>query len=190
MQRFVKFGLFVVLALGLGLLSACDGTQTTDIDSCIIGIWEIDDAAMYSLAVLPPGSFSPQDVSYVRGDPELAYKFDPDGKVSVMAVDWKSYNDVDTIYGMMALDMTINGLAEGRFSVDKDIVTVYLVTASAMEHRANLAGEEMFNSQDVKEFLPLFVPPYNTARFQCVGEQLVIDISNRPGIRLTLQKAE
>jgi len=170
-------------------LSACVSTSSSS-TPCLIGIWEVADPEEFAIAVLSPDSYSPESHTFLKGNNQLAYKFDEEGNVSVLAVELNSVFAVSSAIGDLKFELWIDGAAEGKYRTNGNIITVYSVTKNQIRHAAYLADKQLVDSFYANEFLPLFNPPYNSARFDCAGDTIVFQIFNRLGETITLQRSE
>jgi hypothetical protein len=171
--------LVLIIALSL-LLSACNSTP--QVQECLVGIWQIDDPDAFARAVLPEGAFEPGQLHFRGGSDEVAYQFYENGAISVLAVEWQSNYDFDLDQEKALMGMHINGFVFGEYQiVDGTRVMVTRVSPSqqAIEYKAIVEGEILADSDQVVEFLPLFVHPSNIADVTCSEDSLSLTLLNR-----------
>ena len=179
-------------------LAACDGrgaqTPTPAIgDECLVGIWELAQPESYLRATIPTGAVDQSALKFMGPDGELAYKFEPDGTASVLAVKLMGRFGLDTDQGRLLLEIKLNGFGGGRYHQEGDILRGEWAESEAkVSYQATLDGEVMMETENGDEFLPLFVAPYTSARYQCSQETLSLEILNLAGVGgpLVFRRAE
>ena len=155
--------------------------------SCVVGIWEITDKAAFSRALVPAGAFDPQQLEFVKSLGSVAYRFDNEGVVTVEAVSFQSRYDVKMGIELGILDIRMAGFASGNFELDGGGIQVVEMLSSNMSYHAYYQGEDMMSDAKANAFLPLFVPPFNSATFKCSQDSLAFEFVNHPGIQAPLE---
>jgi hypothetical protein len=179
MKRTFSLTLGIMLALSL-LLSACN--TGPKIDECIVGIWQINDADAFARAVLPEGAAPPDSFTFVRGNEEMAYKFNDNGVIQVLGVEWRAFYNIDVEGDAMLMDMIINGFVFGEYQIvdDKRVMVTYVSEPQqAIQYQAAIGGELLADTNQAVQFLPLFVHPANIADVTCTEDTLSLTILNR-----------
>ena len=177
---------WTLLVLSL-LLSAC--SSGPKIDECLVGIWQIDNADAYARAVLPEGAIPPVSLRFLRGSEEIAYKFDEDGVIQVLAVDWTADYEVDVEEDKVRFDMLIEGFVIGEYVITDNqrlMVTKVGTSQEVIQYQSSLDGEMMADTDRAVEFLPLFVTPTNIADVTCTEDTLSLTILNRADLESPL----
>ncbi|MBN1147837.1 MAG: hypothetical protein JXA78_11335 [Anaerolineales bacterium] len=191
----------VSILLGLVFLAACNGGGTPSpsptvppvSDECLVGIWELTSPESYLRAAMPIGSVDQSALKFLGPDGELAYKFEADGTLLVYAIKLMGRFGLDTEQGRLLLETTIDGFGGGRYRQEGDILRGEWTDSSRRaSYLARLDGETMMESQNGADFLPLFVAPYTSARYQCSQETLSLEILNLASVGgpLVFRRAE
>jgi len=175
----------------LVFLAACNGggtpaptpTSAAVSDECLVGIWELTSPEVYLRATIPVGAVDQSALKFLGPDGELAYKIEADGGLLVYAIKLQGRFGLDTDQGRLLLDSTVEGFGSGMVRQEGNILRGEWNDASkTVSYLAKLDSETMMESQNGAEFLPLFVSPYNTARYQCSQETLSLEILNLPSV--------
>ncbi len=190
-MKYKKIGMVLTLVICALALTACNsGPQ---FDECLVGIWEVDDIEAYALALLPPDAFAPGSLNFMQGSKELAYKFDENGGLSALAIQWQAVFDLAGVQsGQSLLGFQINGLANGEYQTEDGRVMVVKTLLGQINYQAVLDGELMQDSNQPQEFLPLFMPPANIAEYTCTEQTLSLHLLNRDDLErpLTFRRTE
>jgi hypothetical protein len=155
--------------------------------SCVVGIWEIKDKEAFSRALVPAGAFDPKQLEFVKSIGSVAYRFDNEGVVTVEAVSFQGRYDVKMGIELGILDIRMAGFASGNFELTGDGIQVVEMLSSNMSYHAYFQGEDMMEDAKANTFLPLFVPPFNSATFKCSQDSLAFEFVNHPGINAPLE---
>ncbi len=177
-----KFVLVVLLFLSVLAATACGSQADKAARACMVGTWQLTDMETFARAVLPPGAFEQKSLKFNGGAGLLGYTFTEDGQITVEAFQWMAQFSVAEGTSLYRLDLQINGVANGKFSLEDDIVRVDSVQSSHLTYLAVFDDETMVDTFQANEFVPLFVPDYNQARFECSDSTLSLFLLNQPGI--------
>jgi hypothetical protein len=196
-----RFG-YLILTILILITSSCDyirgsdvppdststGSQVTPtISSCLIGIWEVQSKETFLRALIPVGAFDQKTLKYKGMLGGVAYRFDPMGGLLVEAEGVQGRFDVRTVPELKTLDFKMQGFAGGDYEIEGDVVRIPKMTNSAMNFSAIYDDEEMMSDVKADSFLPLFVEPYNAAKFKCDQNTLTLEILNLPSIEEPIQ---
>ncbi len=180
--------LFISLT-GCGILSTPTPTANPTLQpsatppGCLIGIWEIEDPEQFLLASLPVGAFDPASLNFIGNVGSVAYRFDTQGVLTIEAAGFYGRFDVQEGGKLNMLDIRMNGFASGAYRVDGDTVQLTEMLSSDVQYSAIYLEEEMMNEAKADSFFPLFVDPYQIAKFQCSQEKLTLEFANFPNIQ-------
>jgi len=178
------------LLLVLAFLSGCSGsfgstpisTPITLSNPCIVGIWEIQDPESFLRASLPVGSFDQDTLKFIASLGSVAYRFDPQGGLTVEAVQFIGKFDVREVQDLQPLEIKMGGFAASRFEFDDEFVRTTEMLSSDMDYSVLYRQEEMMADVKADGFLPLFVAPHNAARYTCSQQTLTLEFENFPNI--------
>jgi len=180
------------LAAVMFLLSACSrgnsASETPEVvkisDPCLVGIWELTTPEPYLRASIPVGAVDSAALDFVASNGKLAYKLDEDGALLIQALDLQGRFGLDTEdQGRLGLEVYITGYAKARFSQEGDILKGEGIdNYETIAFAAYLDKELMMESKFGADFLPLFVQPYNSARYTCTPETLSLEMLNLPTV--------
>jgi hypothetical protein len=180
------------LAAVMLLLAACSqsspASETPEVvkigDPCLIGIWELSTPGPYLRASIPVGSVDPTALNFMASNGKLAYKLDEDGTLLVQALDLQGRFSLNTEdQGRLGLEVYITGYARARFSQQGDVLKGESIDKyETIAFEAYLNKELMMESKFGADFLPLFVQPYNSARYTCTQEDLSLELLNIPSV--------
>jgi hypothetical protein len=186
LRRAAMLGLTAVMFL----LAACSpgktASETPEVvkisDPCLVGIWELTTPEPYLRASIPVGAVDPTALNFVASNGELAYKLDEDGTLLIQALDLQGRFGLSTEdQGRLGLEVYITGYARARFSQQGDVMKgEWIDNYETIAFAAYLDKELMMESKFGAEFLPLFVQPYNSARYTCTQENLSLELLNLP----------
>lgn len=174
-----RIWLAVILALPLAL-SACSSPKIKD--TCLPGTWLLASEEMFARATIPAGAFEPKTLNFEKAAGFLMYEFSKDGVVSIAADGWASRFGVRVEATLYVLDVQIQGLARGQYSLEGGTIKLDEVDLNEIQYVATLDEEEMMNSQFVREFAPLFVAAYMPVKFACTGDTLSLSFEKIPGV--------
>jgi hypothetical protein len=79
-----------------------------------------------------------------------------------------------------ALLLQINGVGVADYTLEGDQISVTNIQRALINYVAIFDDVEMVNTVKLEDFAPLFVSPYNSARFTCEGDALNLQILNQP----------
>jgi hypothetical protein len=178
---------FVLLTI---ILSGCSGgfspaptsTPTTGANPCIVGIWETQDPETFLRASLPVGSFDPDNLKFIKSLGSVAYRFDPQGGLTVEAVQFIGKFDVRAERDLLPLEIRMSGFASSKYEIDGEFVRAPEMLSSDMDYSVVYGQDEMMADVKADAFLPLFVQPHNSARFTCSQQTLSLEFVNFPNI--------
>lgn len=173
------FSLVLLIPL---LLAACTSTSDASVEKCIVGTWQLSGNEPFARALLPPGSFDQETLSFVDAGGVVGYSFDEQGKVFIDVIAWMSQLSVQAEDQSYPLDMNLIGEASGTYSLIGDQLSVTAVDHSNLAFEAYLDGMAMMRSLQVDEFAPLFNAEYSLARIECNETTLRMNIIDQPGI--------
>ena len=174
-----KIGFF--LAVWVLLLAACSSKQPPQPPPCIVGKWGLTSPEAFFYAVIPAGAFKPEELDFEDGAGSLVYQFDEDGVLSVFTLQIQARFGVRYEQTLAPLDVVLIGIAQGKYSLaDGDQVMLEQVTKDELNMKATMSGETMMDTNWAKDFVPLFVPPFTTAKYECTQDSLTLTILNQP----------
>jgi len=175
-------------------LTACNGpvssysnqpTATSSI--CLEGIWAIRDPEVFYRYALPPGAFDQSTLAFKDSSGGIGYRFDSKGVLTIEAVNFIGKFDVKQGAEVAPLEIKISGFASGAYTINGDTVSLNNVLSSEIAFVALYDGDNMMDTKKAAEFVPLFLPPYTTARFECSADKLILQILNFPGYQEKLE---
>jgi hypothetical protein len=177
----------IVTVIALLSLAACHSqasysnqpTATSSI--CLVGIWSIRHPETFYRYSLPPGAFDLNTLTFKDSKGGIGYRFDGKGVLTVEAVGFTGKFDVQDGAEISPLEIKMDGLASGNYTIDGDTVRLDQVLNSELNYSATYAGQDMMNTKKIEDFAPLFVQPYRTAKFECTPDKLTLQIMNFPG---------
>lgn len=172
--------LAVILILPL-LSSACSSPPKIQ-DTCLPGTWLLASDEMYARALIPAGALDPKTLKFEKATGLLVYEFSQDGVVSIATDGWLSRFGARVEATLFVLDVQIDGLARGLYSLEGDTIKLDKVEMNEIRYIAMLDKEEMMNSQYAQEFAPLFVAAYMPVKFTCTEDVLSLSFENIPGV--------
>lgn len=175
--------LLFVLIISVLLLSlaGCSSKEKDETQQCLIGTWQLIDNEAYARAILPPGAFDLESLRFNGGAGLLGYTFAEDGQATIQAYQWMAQFSVPVDSSLYELNLQMNGFAQGKYSVEGDILRMDSTQTSELSYQAVFDDEGMLDTFQADEFAPLFVPDYNQARFECSDTQLSLTMVNQPG---------
>jgi hypothetical protein len=179
--------MLAVTAIFVLLLSACNSqasysNQPTATSSvCLEGIWAVRHPETFYKYSLPPGSLDLTTLTYQSSAGGIGYRFDNKGVLTIEAVQFTGKFDAKEGAGTVPLEIKMNGYASGAYTIDGATIRLDKVLTSYIDYSATYAGETMMSTKKVDDFAPLFLPPYNTAKFECTADKLTLQIVNFPG---------
>jgi hypothetical protein len=183
----LKLKLSSVLLIVALLLSACAQKSEAEVQKCIVGTWQLSGNEAFGRAVLPPGSFDQDGMSFVDAGGVVGYSFDEKGKVYVDVLAWMSQFLVEMDQQKLPLDLQIMGEAVGSYSLDGDRIRVTALDHSDLAFEAFLDGDSMMKTLVANEFAPLFVTAYPVAQFECSETTLSLTILEQPGLTAPIE---
>ncbi len=162
--------------------TATSSSDLSTLDTCIVGIWEVENKNDFLQALVPVGSFDSSQL--VLGNPVggVAYRFDGSGYLTVEGAAFQGSIDVKDNTSLAKLEIRLNGFASGRYSTSDGSIHFSEMTNSDMTYNAIFDGEEMMADVKADSFLPLFVPPFNSAKIECSATSLSLSFENHPNI--------
>jgi hypothetical protein len=107
--------------------------------------------------------------------------------LTIEAVNLNGRFEVNLPPDLIPLEFSMNGFASGKYSFDDEVVRVEKVLTSDIDFSAMFGGESMMGDARVNQFAPLFMEPYNAARYECSPEELKLEILNFPGVQEQLE---
>ncbi|HSQ27749.1 MAG TPA: hypothetical protein VLM80_11555 [Anaerolineales bacterium] len=176
-RKFLSLVLLIVL-----LLTSCTSKSEVSVEKCIVGTWQLAGNEAFARALLPPGSFDQETLSFVDAGGVVGYSFDEQGKVFVDVIAWMSQLSVQVDEQSYPLDINMIGEASGSYSLAGDQLSVTAVDHSNLAFEAFLDGMAMMRSLKVDEFAPLFNAAYSLAQIECNETTLRLSIIDQPGI--------
>ena len=175
--------LFMFVLLGLAL-SACNSAAIKD--ECLVGRWMVTSDDVLGKAIVPPESFSLEDMRLQRVGGAVGYHFSADGILTFQAVKWQAHFDVLAERILMPLTLYVDGIATAKVQVVDDRIAIGEVQQDGVSFIATLDGEEMMTSNRVAEFAPLFVPGGKIGQYICQGDKMSITFADASGIAYRL----
>jgi hypothetical protein len=189
LRRAVMLGLTSAMLLLTGCSQGNSASETPEVvkisDPCLVGIWELATPEPYLRASITVGAVDPTALNFVASNGELAYKLDEDGTLLVQALDLQGRFNLNTEdQGRLGLEVYITGYARARFSQQGDVLKGESIdNYETIAFAAYLDKELMMESKFGVEFLPLFVQPYNSARYSCTQQDLSLELLNLPSVK-------
>lgn len=177
---------FFALLLAALWLTGCSGKTTIE-DSCLVGEWRLSNDRTFAPALLPAGAFAPEELTFLGADGEITYTLGKDGRLTVLANNWQARYAVNSGGVTMALELFLHGKVEAEFSVQGSQLVLGALRSSQIRFMADLDGVAMLDSEKPDEFLPLFVPPYTSAQYECQASLLRLSFTGWPTVREVIQ---
>ncbi|MCC6955310.1 MAG: hypothetical protein IT316_00865 [Anaerolineales bacterium] len=172
-------------AKGIGLTPSPTPAATEA--PCLIGIWQIQHPETFLRASIPAGSFDPDTLKFINSIGGIAYRFDQRGVLTVEAVQFIGKFDVKIGINLEALEIKMSGFASSKYEIDGGQVKTVELLSSDMDFSALYGQDEMMADMKARDFLPLFVVPYNLANYTCSEQSLSLEFINFPNIDKPLE---
>lgn len=137
---------------------------------------------MFLRASIPTGSFDPDTLKFIDSIGGVAYRFDQRGVLTVEAVQFIGKFDVREGIDLESLEIKMSGFASSKYEINGDQVITGELISSDMDFSALFGQDEMMADVKADSFLPLFVAPYNLAKYVCSEQSLSLEFVNFPNI--------
>lgn len=159
-------------------------TQTVDssttVTSCLFGAWEIDDLSPYILAAIPQDMAEQYNLVYQGANGRALFTLSPDGNLNIQADKMEMLFEAQTSILKVPISVKVDGEARGKYRVEANRLTTLDVNTSGMIASAQAFGNDLIDSAQILDAIPLLRSPFNTAEFTCVGDGLQFKVLSYP----------
>ena len=147
---------------------------------CLVGTWEIANLGDYVLAAIPPDMANTYNLNYKGSSGNAYFTFSPDGSIALRADQLKFQFNAKVSLFTLPLTVTIDGNASGDYTIEANTLTTENMNTTGLTASAITAGQQVIDSSQIINVIPLLLPPYNTADYTCEGNSLQLKLQAYP----------
>lgn len=155
-------------------------TPSTPAESCLAGAWEISDLSPYILAAIPQDMAEQYNLVYQGANGRALFTLSPDGNLNIQADNMEMLFEAQTSILKVPISVKVDGEARGKYRVEANRLTTLDVNTSGMIASAQAFGNDLIDSAQILDAIPLLRSPFNTAEFTCVGDGLQFKVLSYP----------
>lgn len=146
--------------------------------ACLVGNWEIGDLSPYILAAIPPDMAEQYKLQYKGASGKAYFTLSPNGELDIQADQLEMLFEAQASIFTVPISVRVDGEASGTYSVDENRLTTSNVDTSRLTASAQAMGNDLLDSGQILNAIPLLRPPYNSAEFTCAGDRLQLKVSS------------
>lgn len=159
-------------------------TQTEDSStattSCLFGTWEMGDLSPYILAAIPQDMAEQYNLAYQGANGRALFTLSPDGNLNIQADKMEMLFEAQASILKVPISVKVDGEAVGKYRLEANRLTTLDVNTSGLSASAQAFGNDLIDSTQILDAIPLLRSPFNTAEFTCVGDRLQLRVLSYP----------
>lgn len=148
--------------------------------SCLVGVWEIGDLSPYILAAIPRDTAEQYNLTYQGANGRALFTLSPNGNLDIQADQMELLFEARASILKVPISVKVEGEARGKYRVDENRLTTSEMDTSGMTASAQALGNDLIDSAQILNAIPLLSSAANTAEFTCAGDLLQLRVLSYP----------
>jgi hypothetical protein len=148
--------------------------------SCLARTWEINGLSDYVLAAVPPELAEEYSLEYIDTTGDAYLKLTSDDMMTLQINDLEFLFNARFSIFEVPVTVRIDGSANGTYQIEDDILRFNDINTSGLTASAKALDEDIMQPEQIINAIPFVRPPFNTAKYSCLGDVLTLKLSGYP----------